>query len=73
MTIATAVLYHSDLRSKLVLKLLKMQYGEVAFKKLSKTKTEVYSSDYKSVQNIIMKYIGTNDAEIADAIIYMKK
>ena len=73
MTIATAVLHHSDLRSKLALKLLKMQYGEVAFKKLSKIKTEVSSSDYKSVQNIIMKYLGTNDAEVADAIIYMKK
>ena len=73
MSIATAVLHHSDLRSKLALKLLKLQYGEVAFKKLSKTKTEVSSIHYKSVQNIIMKYLGTSDADVADSIIYMKK
>ena len=73
MYISTAVLHHSDLLGNLTLKLLKMQHGTVTFKKLSKTKTEVSSYDYKLVQNIIMKYLGTSDSDLADAIIYMKK
>ena len=72
MNIATATLTHNSIINRLKLKLIKLQHGEVTFKKISKSKTEVSSFHYKSVQNVVMTYIGTNDADIADALIYMK-